>query len=168
MIHQLDAIVCRGIEADDQMAMDQTEDTIICSRDKDLKQVPGWLYSWELGRQPAFGPEEIDQVGYLSLSDNRKKVAGTGLSFFYAQCLMGDTVDNIPGLPGCGPVRTYEILEGMTDPEEMEGAVLDAYCDQYGLDAYKYELLEQGRLLWMTRAMTPENTPVLWEIGMRG
>lgn len=166
MNYHMNTFVCHGLEADDFMTMDHLKDpdTVICSRDKDLRQVPGWLYSWELGYQAEFGPVNIDQIGYLHLSD-KNKLSGTGLKFFHAQCLMGDTVDNIPGLPGCGPVRAYEVLKMLDDPEEMQEAVCDEYRKHYGND-YEHELLEQGRLLWMTRRMTPENTPELWEIGM--
>lgn len=44
-----DAYVSIGCEADDELAMEQTRrplETIICTRDKDLRQVPGWHYGW--------------------------------------------------------------------------------------------------------------------------
>ena len=161
----LGAKVITKIEADDALAIDHIASngtTIICSRDKDLRQVPGWLYSWELGKQPSFGPAEISKAGSLSLSDDRKKLTGTGLAFFYAQVLMGDTADNIPGLPGCGPVQAYEALNG---PIELFDIVSDLYRNHYGND-WKTELLEQGQLCWMTRRLHPDGSPVLWELGM--
>ena len=36
------------LEADDALAINQTEDSIICSLDKDLLQVPGNHFSWEI------------------------------------------------------------------------------------------------------------------------
>src|SRR5690606_31733735 len=57
-----DAYVSIGMEADDELAIHQTKaleegrETIICTRDKDLRQVPGWHYGWECGRQLEFGP----------------------------------------------------------------------------------------------------------------
>lgn len=163
----LDAQVVTEIEADDaltlaHLASDGT--TILCSRDKDLKQVPGWFYSWELGGQPSFGPNQISHEGSISLSPTTRKLTGTGLAFFYAQVLMGDPADNIPGLPNCGPVRAYSLLAEKT-PDEMLEAVKDAYIEEYGIDEYEKELLEQGRLLWMTRRMI-DGKPELWEIGM--
>lgn len=154
----------KGLEADDVMTIDHLADpnSIICTRDKDLRQVPGWLYSWELGRQPSFGPIKIDKLGDLTLND-KKKLTGTGLSFFYAQCLMGDTTDNIPGLPGWGPVAAYDLLEGSRGLE-LSYEVYKAYEDHYGSE-WEERLLEQGRLLWMTREMK-DGMPVLWEIGM--
>ena len=157
--------VVKDIEADDAMAIRHMgpEETIVCSRDKDLKQLPGPFYSWELGRQPSFGPTVITKEGSLHLSDN-KKLTGTGLPFFYAQVLMGDASDNIPGLPGWGPVKTYEYLidESLS---ALCGLVQYVYDEHYGAD-WEEELLEQGQLCWMTRRLHPNGSPVLYEIGM--
>ena len=161
-----DTITSEGMEADDLMAIEQTRrgaETIICSRDKDLRQVPGWTYSWELGNQPQFGPVYVDTFGTLQLSSDRKKLSGTGLKFFYAQCLTGDRVDTIPGLGGMGPVGAFGVLENAKTEEEAYAATLGAYKEVYGDDAKK-ELLEQGRLLWMTRELHDDGSPVLWEL----
>lgn len=155
-----------GLEADDLMAIEQTKrpnETIICTRDKDLFNFPGWKYSWELGNQAERGPLYVDEIGYISLSADNKKLSGYGGLFFYAQCLMGDRVDSIPGLDGCGPVKAFEILSNTKTPEEAFKAVLEAYRGVYGDNAEK-ELLEQGRLLWMTRELHPDGSPILWEI----
>lgn len=163
----LGARVVSYIEADDALTIDHVSSrgtTVLCSRDKDLKQVPGFFYSWELGKQPSFGPALIDPIGGVAISENRKKLTGTGLSFFYAQVLTGDTVDNIPGLPGCGPVQALELLENKS-PDDMLEAVTEAYREHYG-PTWEEELLEQGRLCWMTRRLNGDRTPVLWEIGM--
>lgn len=151
------------------MAIKQTEaqrdgyTTIICTRDKDLRQVTGWHYGWELGNQPEYGPFLVEGIGHLTLSKRRDKLLGSGTLFFYAQCLTGDGVDSIPGLPGCGPVKAYQILEGKTTEEEAFQAVYGAYQAHFGEDADK-ELLEQGRLLWMTRQLNEDGNPVLWEL----
>lgn len=166
----LGAVEVTGIEADDQLAMDHVRSgcsTVLCSRDKDLRQVPGWFYSWELGRQPSFGPELITREGWIKLSDKRDKIVGTGLAFFYSQVLTGDPTDNIPGLPGIGPVAAFELLHGKTPAQQLD-AVCEAYFDHYvgDNDLMEKELLEQGRLCWLTRRLNEDNSPVLWEIGM--
>lgn len=168
-----DAITSEGMEADDLMAIRQCRhhgnplykgtETIICTRDKDLRQVPGWTYSWELGNQPSFGPMFVEPFGTLQLSSDRKKLSGTGLKFFYSQCLTGDRVDTVPGLGGMGPVGAFKILGDIQTPEEAFKAVYWAYSEVYGSNA-EAELLEQGRLLWMTRELHPDGTPVLWEL----
>lgn len=165
-----DHIETEGIEADDAMAIEQTRvnalpestQTIICSRDKDLRQVPGWQYGWELANQPQFGPMLVDKVGAITLSTKKDKIVGWGELFFYAQCLTGDSVDTVPGLGNkTGPVKAMKILEGATTLEDAFKRVREAYRGLYG-DRGDEELLEQGRLLWMTREITPEG-PVLWD-----
>lgn len=155
----LGAEVVTGIEADDAMSIRHTENygsTIICSRDKDLRQVPGWFYSWELGKQPSFGPCLIDNPGTLEISDDKKKLIATGLVAFYGQVLTGDRVDNIPGLDKCGPVAALNLLKDEPD-------MLDIVRQEYNDDEL---LLEQGRLCWMTRKLHEDGSPILWEIGM--
>lgn len=159
-----------GMEADDLMAIEQTkrpDETIICTRDKDLRAVPGWHYGWELGNQPQFGPEIVLELGAIRLSNDRKSIKGTGLLFFWSQCLTGDRVDTIPGLPGIGPVKALEILDGVESQAEAFQHVLGAYRDVYGASA-EAELLEQGRLLWMTRELNEDGTPVLWKLPQLG
>ena len=156
--------IAEGLEADDLMAIEQTcrpEETIICTRDKDLRQVPGWHYGWELGNQPQFGPELVTHLGYLTLSKDRKKLKGTGMLFFYAQLLTGDVVDSIPGLGGYGPVKAFETLKVCTDTNQALKTCHRAYKEVYGLSGYK-EMLEQGRLLWMTRNLREDGGPILW------
>lgn len=153
-----------GMEADDALAIEQTRrnDTIICTRDKDLRAVPKWHYGWECYNQPSFGPEFVSELGGLRLSLDRKSVKGEGLLFFYAQCLIGDSTDTVPGLPRFGAVKAFEILDGCPSIQEAFKRVLEAYRRVYGDEAER-ELLEQGRLLHMTRYLDEWGNPILWE-----
>jgi len=159
MVGALPTVVSRGIEADDQMAMASNGiDTIVCSRDKDLRQVPGLFYSWELGRQPGFGPVLIDPIGSLELTyakDGKAILKGTGYAWFCGQLLVGDRVDNIPGLAGVGPVNAYELLSGCKTPEQYAHIVAEEYKNDK-------LLLEQGQLLWIVRRLNPDGTPEMW------
>lgn len=162
----LGAEVVENLEADDAMAIRMIaypDDGIICSRDKDLRQVPGWFYSWELGRQPEFGPVRIDDPGTLSISDDGKKLSGTGLSFFYAQVLMGDVIDNIPGVPKLGPRGAHKLLADKSAEEMLQNVKLQ-YQRHYGT-FWEEELTEQGRLAWVVRRLNPDGSPELWTIG---
>jgi len=160
--------IVEGLEADDLMGIAQTEalrkevPTVICSRDKDLRAVPGWHYGWELGRQPQYGPKFVQGLGELRLSDDRKSVKGEGLLFFYSQCLTGDSVDTVPGLLGCGPVNAFNLLSTCQSEYEAFNRVLEAYRTLHGGLAEDM-LLEQGRLLWMTRELDAEGKPILWQ-----
>lgn len=166
---QYDFRMVDGLEADDLLAIEQTKcneesfhfRTIICSRDKDLRQVPGLHYGWELGKQASFGPLLVDSFGKIWLTD-KKKIKGYGELFFYSQCLTGDTVDTVLGLPKYGPVKAFKILENTQTSEQAFKAVLEAYRGFYG-DVAEEHLLEQGRLLWMTRELNEDGSPKLWE-----
>ena len=159
----LGAVVVHGMEADDQLAVDQIcfnkmngYESVICSRDKDLRQVPGLHYGWETHNQPEYAMKWTEELGHLELTD-KKKVIGDGLKFFYAQLIMGDKTDNIQGIKGKGDVFTYNLLADCTSEEEMSMLVRKAYDDDV-------LMLEMGRLLWMTRELDKEGKPVLWEL----
>lgn len=140
-----------GLEADDELCIYQNgrEDTIICSRDKDLRICPGWHFSWECGSQRAIGPTKTDALGWLEVRDNGETL-GYGLAFFYYQMLVGDSADNIPGLPGCGPAAAKKLLTDCKSERDYFQAVKKAYKDKLG-DGAKDYFLEQANLLWMIR-----------------
>ncbi|QDP53351.1 MAG: putative ribonuclease H [Prokaryotic dsDNA virus sp.] len=184
-LESLGAITVEGMEADDALAIAQTEDwnstwkvanglepepkdrscfkTVIVTRDKDLRQVAGWHYGWEHGAQPEFPLQFVDELGDIELIDKTpKEIKGTGLKFFYSQLITGDTVDNIPGLPRKGAVYAYKILKECDDEGSMFKAVREAYRQVYD-DEGDERLLEQGRLLWMVRELDAEGEPKMWE-----
>ena len=159
----------QGLEADDAICIYQgtRKDTIICSRDKDLRMQEGWHYSWECGKQGAIGPVFTDKLGWVEAT-SRNKILGYGKSFFYTQLLTGDSVDNIPGLPGCGIVAAYKLLqpsEGTEVPtrQSLYEIVRKTYEDKLG-DGYEEYLLEQGRLLYMINELNEDGSPKMWEL----
>lgn len=164
----LNAEVCTTIEADDRMAIEHVASrgrTIVCSRDKDLKQVPGWFLAWELGNQPQFGPVNIEQSGSLSYDPAKNKLTGTGYPWFCAQALMGDVTDNIPGLAGCGDKTAWEIL---SEAEKPMDAVEQAYAKKYGEDEAAGKLIEQAQLVWIVRRLKGDGSPEVWQPGLIG
>jgi len=133
-----DAEVCHEIEADDALGITQSEyndrshhnnpdpdyeTSVICSIDKDLKQIPGKHYNF-VKQADAF-VTEIE-----------------GLRYFYTQLLTGDSSDNIKGLYKVGPVKAATILEGAETEQEMFDKVREAYNNDD-------ELLMNGRVLWI-------------------
>lgn len=163
-----EAVLVEGMEADDAMSIAQTDDTVICTRDKDLRMVEGWHYGWQTGMQAGFQLQQVDGFGTLTLSDGKsKKIRGTGMMFFYSQLLTGDTVDNILGLKGCGPVKAYDLLHECKTEEELFKVVQGAYEEKHG-DEWRTHMLEMGRLLWMVRELDSEGEPVMWEIPTTG
>jgi hypothetical protein len=164
-----------GLEADDFMCITQYRDwqsgnTIICSRDKDLRQCPGFHYSWELGNQPAIGPLFVEPLGFLELQEKPveegkkkkpPKLFGVGSKFFYSQMIMGDTVDNIGGLKGKGPAFAYNLLKDAQSDRECYELVAEKYVQAWG-DNWKTKMKEQANLLWMVRELDGEGNPVKW------
>ena len=155
------------IEADDQLAIDALADrdnTVLCSRDKDLRQVVGaTVYGWELGNQPSFGPAKIDRIGSVD-----RKGKGTGFAFFMAQMIMGDSADNVPGIQGNGPAAAHAILrpivedDDLTEDEkvaEMKAAVTTAYQRCYA-EYYEEVYEEQATLLWMLRTQPADGDSI--------
>ena len=118
--------------------------------------------SEELGLQPSFGPVLVDTLGWLELdkSKSQPKLTGCGYKFFASQVLTGDTVDNIPGLPGCGPVRAYKLLVDCDSPEECEQVLKEEYGDKDDL------LIEQAQLCWIVRRYDTEGNPEIWKEGL--
>lgn len=163
------AYECRlqeGLEADDLLCIDRAKDlenAIICSRDKDLRQHEGWVFSWECGKQPSFGPFYVSGYGEIELYKDRKKIVGYGPKFFLSQCLTGDTVDNFGGIKGYGPVEASNTLQAtLTYPEGLE-AVVGAYKGFYG-DVWEEELLEQAQLAYLIKELDENGEPVGWNM----
>lgn len=162
---QWGAVIVDGMEADDALCIEQTmrinqRDTIICSRDKDLKQCPGYHYTWECGKQGSWGPKWVDAVGEITLK-GPKKLVGTEHKFFYSQLLTGDSTDTYDGLPGTGPIGAYEALKDATTDFEMFSAVLGCYEKKYADNALE-KLTEQAYLAWMVRELDEEGNPAMW------
>lgn len=167
ILNQYNTKLAIGIEADDLICIDHRLDpdhTIICTRDKDLKMVPGFHYGWPLGNRPGFGPKKIDELGYLE-EPAKGKMIGGGTKFFYAQLLMGDTVDNIPGLPKCGPVKAYKLLNDCDSIDGLKQIVMSTY-EEHFVDTetnWKDYFNEQASLLWIIRELDSEGKPVEYE-----
>ena len=154
-----------GLEADDMMCVYQYDkwkqgdfSTIICSRDKDVRQCPGNHYSWEIAKQPSIGPLFVQPLGQLNLTtrydDKGKikdhKVFGTGQMFFYYQLLVGDTVDNIGGIKGKGPAFAHNLLKDCTTEVELYNKVQKEFEKAYK-ENWKKAFREQADLLFMIR-----------------
>lgn len=150
-----DAYVAIGCEADDEMSIEQTrrsDSTVICTRDKDLRQVPGWHYGWESGKQAEFSLTSYDTLGTIELdrSKSAPKIVGGGFKFFCAQLFTGDPVDTVPGLRGYGPVKVADLLSSCGSTGECLDVVRREYSIVHPED-WKTNLREQCNLLWMIR-----------------
>lgn len=122
-----------NLEADDALGINQGKDTIICSLDKDLLQIPGHHYSWEISGKGWKKPHTFREISELE-----------GLRLFYEQCLKGDRTDNIRGIEKIGDKKAKVLLEPCTTEQQMFNKVRE----MYGNDE---EFLMNANCLWILR-----------------
>jgi 5'-3' exonuclease len=121
LVEEWKAKLALGYEADDAIGINFTDAGILCSIDKDFKQIPGRHYN--------FVTMEFDDVSPLQAEQN-----------FWTSMLIGDRVDNIQGIPGIGKAKAPRILEGLS-PSEMKEKVFELY-EQFDMDFHMtYNLL---------------------------
>ena len=134
LVTEWKARVSDGCEADDLMAIDMTNDpdTIICTIDKDLLQVPGEHYNFVTQTRQTISPKE-------------------GLFRFYWQFIMGDKADNIFGYDGKArdkiPQFLYPLFDDMKE-QDKEIELFNTVRNMYDDDG---RMLINGACLWMQR-----------------
>lgn len=134
-----EVVIADNIEADDLLAIYSTQlpsSSVIVSVDKDLDQVQGLHYN----------PRDVE-----GFPNGRYYTVGeeTSLRFFLQQLLMGDSIDNIPGIPGLGPVKSERMLVGLP-LETAASTVIDKYKETFG-DDWLTMFLCNGKLLYLLR-----------------
>lgn len=110
LVTEWNAKLAHGCEADDMLGMHQTEDSIICSIDKDLLMVTGKHYNFVKNEWYTIEPWE-------------------GLKRFYTQLLTGDSSDGIPGVRGLGPKKAALLLEGCETEADLFDVCRQAYSN---------------------------------------
>jgi len=144
-----------GDEADDAISIMaygyvNPKDCVIASLDKDMHTIPGYHYNWRT-RTTSFITNKVANLN------------------FYRQCLTGDSVDNIIGIPGIGKKRADAYFTEV-HPEtasDFLGITQKAYIEFFRKQAKKHKvplieadiinlasraLTENGRLLWLKRS----------------
>ncbi len=153
-------IIIHDREADDYLGdvLRYFPDHAICgSRDKDLRTVPGWHYSWACGdKQPEKPLYRITNY--------------QAWHFFFYQCLIGDNTDNIIGCgikkevkwgknedgtprmmmrrKGVGSVGALKILDNAKDTAELYQRVYSEYENVFEEKADE-AFIENARLLYI-------------------
>lgn len=116
----LSLTISDGVEADDCIASlaaahHATRPVVIVASDKDLKQcLTDNVYLWD----PAGKNEKVTGLAEFVAENGIRPAQWPDL-----QALMGDSSDNIPGLPGVGPKTAIKIIQEFPTLE----AVRDAY-----------------------------------------
>lgn len=88
---------------------------VVCSPDKDLKQIPGMHFNFTKGEQ-------------MEITEITKEEANYNL---WLQVLTGDSTDNIAGVPGMGPVKAAALLKTVS-PMEYSFTIQQAYYKYFG------------------------------------
>lgn len=144
--------VTDGIEADDALAIDLTEEgdnAILCSIDKDFLQVAGKHYN--------FVKQTTTTVSPLD-----------GLKSFYTQLITGDSTDNIPAFDGKFRNTVPKFVQKLLDPiQEMTNELeMYKYCQDIWNDntlmhrnAHCLYLLRKENEHWQPPTTTENGQP---------
>lgn len=165
ILSEFETVVSNGLEADDMMSIYLTSNPdryILCSLDKDLMQVPGRHYSWALGKRPSSPITLVSELGNMELSGKPQKLKMSGLKAFFAQTLMGDSVDNIRGIEGFGPVSAYESLNGLDNELDLFVETANQYKEHYN-NNWEQLLREHIDLTYMIRRLDDDGNPVRYQ-----
>ena len=156
LVDKYDAYTVHGAEADDAISIFarlDLDNTIVASRDKDLRIIPCYHYAWRCGESqpeiPVHKVHTLGEVRAVAYPSGGYKLVGNGLKFFYGQVLCGDSVDNYKGCPGVGPVAAVGLLATCTNEIEMYEATLSAFTRKLGVEGGYNLLLENARLAWL-------------------
>jgi DNA polymerase-1 len=125
-----------GLEADDMLGIEQDKSTLtttICSLDKDLLQIPGLHFSWEIGTKTWTRPDTWFEQSELE-----------GYRLLYQQSIKGDATDNIKGIPGKGKVFAEKVLKDCQSEKEMFDTVRALYDNDS-------EFLQNAGCVWILR-----------------
>lgn len=149
-VEYLGAYLTDGVEGDDELGRLHDSETVCCSLDKDLLQLPGWHYrikrDWS-----------ANELIYVDESE-------AWLNFF-KQCLTGDSVDCVEGV--LNPLKSHhkkppkfsndtadELLRGLSKNDQLS-TVQEMYKTQYGTEWYqKFDI--NCRLLFIQRSNVKE------------
>lgn len=137
LIKDKGAIVSVGCEADDLLGVNQRDNTVICTIDKDLLQIPGRHYSWAI-----MHGEKVVREAFHTTTDYL-----SGLRLFYKQMITGDAVDNIKCIPKYGPKKASALLDELEVETEMIDVVHSLYEQHNMIEMFDINT----DLLWIWR-----------------
>ena len=116
-----------GCEADDMVGRRLIEvgsNGILAHIDKDLDQITGWHYNWELRRKG----EVIRQARRYYITPEQ------GDRWFWMQLVMGDSTDNIPGIKGIGPKKAEAMFRNCESNQECYEVAKELFGSEEELD----------------------------------
>lgn len=139
LVKKKGAIIVNGREVDDILAQRNHESlkskgkfkAIACTLDGDQQGVMGWMYNWN----KMFKPKLVQGLGSIKLVKDGKDFDGYGRKFFYAQWILGDSIDDfkpcrISGKK-FGVVAMYNLLKDCKTDKECVQAIFEQYRKWY-------------------------------------
>ena len=145
-----------GHEADDVMATAAERlagdcEVVLVSRDKDLDQLV-------TGRVSLYDPMKDEAIDAEAVERTRGYPPGRAVE---AQALMGDSIDNIPGVPGIGPKKAAKLIAEYGSAE----AVIE-HADDIGGKTGK-TIAEHAEAIRLSRRLVTldRNVPIEFDLG---
>lgn len=140
IVKKWDANISENMEADDVVCIQANANpkSIICHIDKDLDQIPGSHYNYV--------KKEFYNVGKFE-----------GLTKLYTQALTGDTIDNVKGVRGIGPVKAKKLLKDCFTESDLYKTVLSVYTNS--MENGEERLHENMNLLYLLKHEDDKWTP---------
>ena len=128
------------LEADDALGIYATmyPDNIICSPDKDLRQIPGTLYT-------------MSETVYITPEE--------GMRWHYIQTLAGDQTDGYGGVPGIGIKRAVALFE---EEGYSWKTVVKAFTDKGLTEEDALRNARLAKILTADEYDFTNNEPILW------
>lgn len=117
---------------------------IVCTNDKDLNTIPKKHFN-------------VKTNEFTNISEEYS------IRFYYEQLLMGDPVDNIPGLPRIGPETAPKLVAHCKTIDEFQETVVELYMEKFG-DEWENYLLSNGKMLHIQNHWNDYFTLTDWPI----
>ena len=141
------AVPAVGREADDLIRIWHTQALqaghvpIVCAEDKDLLMIDGQHFRLHKMAK-GYGRSTQEEFRFVTPEEGRQ--------LYYAQLLMGDPTDNIPGIPRMGPKTAVAVLAECETEEDFQKEVIYQYMAAYAKDWRAY-LLANGKMIHLQK-----------------
>jgi len=162
LVTEYSASVVNDMEVDDMCGIRMTQEEwqykelqdyrgkVVCvSLDKDLLQVPGYHYSWEISGTTSTGTKWVKPAQEILVSPL------DGLRRFYKQVVLGDQSDNIPGFDGKFRSSMPKFIQALVEPIDYMTEEIDMYqhCAKLYLEAGNStdNMVRNAKLLYVMR-----------------
>ena len=142
-----------GLEADDVMgalaklAENEKIETYLVTGDKDFMQLVSPLIKIYNPKRITEKPEIIDQAGVI------KKVGLPPEKIIDYMGLMGDSSDNVPGVPGIGPKGAFKLLSNFEDMDDIYNNI-----EKVQPESIKNKLSINKKLAFLSRTLVTIKT----------